>query len=247
MDADAPKYRRVLLKLSGEGLARPGRFGLDEEAMTTTAGELAPLVAMGVQVAVVIGGGNFFRGRQAAGSSRIERVTADTIGMLATTMNALALRDCLESIGVQARVMGTVTTPTVCQQYIQRKAIDHLEHGRVVILAGGTGSPFFTTDTCAALRAAELKADALLKATQVDGVFSDDPKTNPDAERFSNLDYHEVLTRKLGVMDLTAVSLCMTANVPVVVFRLSEPGNIVRAVRGEDVGTLVDNAGIARS
>ncbi len=239
MSPNEPTYRRVLLKVSGEGLVRPGRFGLDEGALAETAAEIAPLPQRGVQVAVVLGGGNFFRGRQAANNRRLERTTADTIGMLATTMNALALRDCLESMDVPARVMGTVTTPAVCQPYIRRKAIDHLEHGRVVIMAGGTGSPFFTTDTCAALRAAELGADALLKATKVDGVFSADPESDPKAKRFDRLSYHEVLTRQLGVMDLTAVSLCMEVDIPVIVLKLLEPGNIVRAVFGENVGTMI--------
>ncbi len=234
-----PKYRRILLKVSGEGLARAGRFGIDEEALVSTAAEIVPLAKMGVQVALVIGGGNFFRGRQVSDSNRIERVTADTMGMLATTMNALALRDCLESEGVQARAMGTVTTPAVCQPYIARKAIDHLQNGRIVLLAGGTGSPFFTTDTCAALRASELGADAVLKATKVDGVFSADPMTHPDAERYSTLTYHEVLTRQLGVMDMTAISMCMEAAIPIIVFKLGEPGNIARVVCGEDIGTTV--------
>ncbi len=234
-----PKYRRILLKISGEGLARAGRFGIDEEALAATAAEIVPLAKMGVQVALVIGGGNFFRGRQVSDSNRIERVTADTMGMLATTMNALALRDCLESEGVQARAMGTVTTPAVCQPYIARKAIDHLQNGRIVLLAGGTGSPFFTTDTCAALRASELGADAVLKATKVDGVFSADPMTHPDAERYSMLTYHEVLTRQLGVMDMTAISMCMEAAIPIIVFKLGEPGNIARVVCGEDIGTTV--------
>jgi len=239
MNASEPKYRRIVLKVSGEGLARTGHFGIDEEALAATTGEIAPLVGMGVEVAVVIGGGNFFRGRQVIDSDRIERVTADTMGMLATTMNALALRDCLESVGAAARVMGTVTTRSVAEPYISRKAIDHLEHGRIVLLAGGTGSPYFTTDTCAALRAAELGADAVLKATKVDGVFSDDPMTNPDAERFGALTYQEMLTRQLAVMDMTAVSLCRDAGLPVVVFKLTEPGNVVRVVCGEDVGTTI--------
>jgi uridylate kinase len=238
MKAGEPKYKRIVLKLSGEALARPGHFGIDEEALASAAGEIAPLLAKGVQVALVMGGGNFFRGRQLADSQRVARTTADTIGMLATTMNALALRDCLESIGVPARVMGTVTTPTVCEPYISRKAMDHLEHHRVVILAGGTGSPFFTTDTTAALRAAEL-GGAMLKATKVDGVFSADPQRIPEAKRFAKLTYHEVLKQRLGVMDLTAVSLCMEARVPVVVFKFTTAGNTLAAVMGEDVGTTI--------
>ena len=236
--APQPKYKRIVLKLSGEAVARPDHFGIDEEALAAAAGEIAPLIERGVQVALVIGGGNFFRGRQLADSRRVARTTADTIGMLATTMNALALRDCLESVGTPTRVMGTVTTPTVCEPYIARKAMDHLEHNRVVILAGGTGSPFFTTDTTAALRAAELGA-AMMKATKVDGVFSADPERYKDAKRFARLTYHEVLKQRLGVMDLTAVSLCMEARVPVVVFKFTTPGNTLRAVMGEDVGTTI--------
>ena len=238
MNDAEPRYKRIVLKLSGEGLARPGHFGIDEQALAAAAAEIAPVVGRGVQVAVVMGGGNFFRGRQLADSRRVTRVTADSIGMLATTMNALALRDCLESIGVPARVMGTVTTPTVCEPYIARKADDHLQHARVVILAGGTGSPFFTTDTAAALRAAELGA-AMLKATKVDGVFSTDPDKEPHARRFTTLTYHDVLKQRLGVMDLTAVSLCMEARVPVVVFKFTTPGNTLKAVLGQDVGTTI--------
>ena len=233
------EYRRVLLKISGQGLVSPGGFGIDEQAMAATAAEIGPLVKSGVQLAIVIGGGNFFRGRQLRSSDRISHVTADTMGMLATTMNALALRDCLESANVPACAMGTITTPAVCQPYVCREAIAHLDNGRVVILAGGTGSPYFTTDTCAALRAAELHADVFLKATKVDGVFSEDPELSPDAERFDRLTYHEVLTRKLGVMDLTAVSLCMESRIPVVVYRFSDPGNTARAVRGEQIGTII--------
>jgi uridylate kinase len=239
MSRDSVKYKRVVLKLSGEGLVRPGGFGIDEEALASTADELAPIARRGVQLAIVIGGGNFFRARQIQDHSRITRMTADTMGMLATSMNALALRDCLEADGLQVRVMGTVTRPEVCEPYILRKAIDHLDHQRVVILAGGTGSPYFTTDTCAALRAAELGAQAVLKATKVDGVFSDDPQKNPKARKFDTLTYEEVLARKLGVMDLTAVSLCMESRIPVIVYRFAQPGNTLRAVTGKAVGTLI--------
>ncbi|MFW6146326.1 MAG: UMP kinase [Planctomycetota bacterium] len=239
MAAGDPTYRRIVLKVSGEGLARRGRFGIDEEALATTAGEVRSVTAAGVQVALVIGGGNFFRGRQVADSERIARPTADTMGMLATTMNALALRDCLDSAGVAARVMGTITTDAVSEPFVARQAVEHLDAGRVVLLAGGTGHPYFTTDTCAALRAAELDADAMLKATKVDGVFSDDPVTHPEAERFARLTYHEMLTRRLGVMDMTAVSLCMDAGIPVIVFKFTTRGNTLRVVRGEDVGTTI--------
>ncbi|NLF30430.1 MAG: UMP kinase [Planctomycetes bacterium] len=239
MTAGEAKYRRIVLKVSGEGLAREGRFGIDEEALAVTAGEIAAVTSLGVQVALVIGGGNFFRGRQAAGSRRVARTTADTMGMLATTMNALALRDCLQSIGIDGRVMGTVTTEAVSEPFVARRAVRHLQAGRVILLAGGTGHPFFTTDTCAALRAAELGADAMLKATKVDGVFSADPVIHPDAERFAHLTYQEVLTRRLGVMDMTDVSLCMDAAIPVIVFKFTTPGNTLRVVRGEDVGTTI--------
>ncbi len=239
MAAGAAKYRRVVLKVSGEGLAREGHFGIDEAALAVTAGEIAPVAAAGVQVALVIGGGNFFRGRQVADSERIARVTADTMGMLATTMNALALRDCLETAGVATSLMGTVTTDAVSEPFVARRAVEHLDAGRVVLLAGGTGHPFFTTDTCAALRAAELGADAMLKATKVDGVFSADPVTCPEAERFAHLTYHDMLTRRLGVMDLTAVALCMDAAIPVIVFKFTTRGNTLRVVRGEDVGTTI--------
>ncbi len=239
MPKASPKYKRIVLKLSGEAVARKGHFGIDEEALAAAAQEIKPLLEHGVQVAIVMGGGNFFRGRQLEGSQRIARTTADMIGMLATTMNGLALRDCLEASGMPARLMGTVTTPTVCEPYIARKAIDHLEHNRAVILAGGTGSPYFTTDTAAALRAAEVGA-ALLKATKVDGVFSADPEKDPDAQRFSKLMYHDVLKQRLGVMDLTAVSLCMEAHVPILVFKFTTPGNTLAAVMGKDVGTTIE-------
>ena len=237
--ASQPRYHRVLLKISGEGLSGPGGAGIDDAALDRTADEILAVQRLGVQVAVVIGGGNFIRGRQFAGHQHIQRTTADTMGMLATTINALALRDRIESAGVEAPVMGTITRASVCEAFIRRHAIDHLKKNRVVILAGGTGSPFFTTDTCAALRAAEIGADALLKATQVDGVYDADPRKNPAARRFTHLTYQEVLARRLGVMDLTAVSMCMDSGIPVVVFRLDEPGSIVRVVLGEDVGTTI--------
>lgn len=234
-----PRYRRVLLKVSGEGLSGPGQPGLDARALSDTAEEIAAVVRLDVQTAVVIGGGNFVRGRQLSQIASIGRPTADMMGMLATTINALALQEELEAHGVAARVMGTVTTSSVCEPFIRRKAIDHLEHKRVVILAGGTGSPYFTTDTCAALRACELSADVVLKATKVDGVFHEDPVQNPAAERFHTLSYHEVLTRQLGVMDLTAISMCMDAKIPVVVYNLTVPGNTRRVICGEDVGTTI--------
>ncbi len=234
-----PKYRRVLLKLSGEALSGAGEFGVDAEAIRFVVGELAPLVGRRVEVGVVIGGGNFLRGRQLRALPAVERTTADTMGMLATTMNALALRDALNAADVPAVAMGTITRQAVCEPFVRRHALTHLRAGRVVILAGGTGSPFFTTDTCAALRAAELDAEVLLKATKVNGVFTADPATDPDARRLERLDFNEMLAGQYGVMDMTAVSLCMESRIPVVVFQFDQPGNILKVVAGESVGTTI--------
>jgi uridylate kinase len=235
----AAPYRRVLLKISGEAFCAPGEFGIDANALQAVAAELAPLREMQVQVGLVVGGGNFLRGKTLSQTPFMPRATADAIGMLATVMNALALQEALEHAAAPARVLSAVTTAGFCEQYDRRRAIRHLEAGRLVILAGGTGSPFFTTDTCAALRASELGADALLKATKVDGVFEADPVTNPKAKKFERLTYGEVLARQLGVMDLAAVSLCMESHIPVIVFRLAKSGNVAAAVRGEPVGTII--------
>ncbi len=235
----ALRYKRVVLKISGEAFCLPGQTGIDAGALASAVDEILPVVEMGVQMGIVVGAGNFVRGRDLADDPTIGRVTADTMGMLATVINALALRDALAARGVAAEVLGAIPMAPVCEGFVARRAAAYLEAGRVVVLAAGTGSPFFTTDTCAALRALELGAEAVLKATKVDGVFDADPAVNPDATRYDRLTYEQVLADKLGVMDLTAVSMCMEGGVPVVVFQLSKPGNLAAAVRGEAVGTLV--------
>lgn len=233
------KYDRVLLKLSGEALAGDLGYGIDPKVVDDLAEEIADIVHDGVQLAVVVGGGNIFRGL--AGSAEgMDRAQADYIGMLATVMNALALQDSFERHGVFSRVQSAINMQEVSEPYIRRRAIRHLEKGRVVILAAGTGNPYFTTDTTAALRACELDVDCLMKATKVDGVYDSDPKKNPDAKRFDRISYMEVLNRGLNVMDTTATSLCMDNNVPMIVFDLTKRGNIQRALMGEDVGTTVE-------
>ena len=233
------KYDRVLLKLSGEALAGDLGYGIDPKVVDDLAEEIADIVHDGVQLAVVVGGGNIFRGL--AGSAEgMDRAQADYIGMLATVMNALALQDSFERHGVFSRVQSAINMQEVSEPYIRRRAIRHLEKGRVVILAAGTGNPYFTTDTTAALRACELDVDCLMKATKVDGVYDSDPKKNPDAKRFDRISYMEVLNRGLNVMDATATSLCMDNDVPMIVFDLTKRGNIQRALKGEDVGTAVE-------
>ena len=231
-------YSRILVKLSGEALMGGGDYGIDPAVIKRIAGELSDIVQMGVQVAVVIGGGNIFRG---AGLARagMDRVTADHMGMLATVMNALAMQDALESLGMHARVMSAIRINEVCEDYIRRRAMRHLEKGRVVIFAAGTGNPFFTTDTAAALRAIEINADVLLKATKVNGVYSDDPVKDPTATRYAQLTFDKVLADKLNVMDATAIVMCRDNHLPLRVFNLNNPGDLTRIVRGEDVGTVV--------
>src|SRR5262250_1307379 len=233
-----PRYTRILVKLSGEALLGEGDYGIDPAVLKRIAGELQELVQMGVQVAVVIGGGNIFRG---AGLARagMDRVAADNMGMLATVMNALAMQDALESLGLQSRVMSAIRINQVCEDYIRRRAIRHLEKGRVVIFAAGTGNPFFTTDTAASLRAIEINADVLLKATKVNGVYSDDPLRNPQATRYARLSFDKVLADRLNVMDATAIVMCRDNRLPLRVFNLNNPGDLTRIVRGEDVGTAV--------
>ncbi|HTT01879.1 MAG TPA: UMP kinase [Steroidobacteraceae bacterium] len=234
----APRYSRILVKLSGEALMGTGDYGIDPAVLRRIAGELHEIAHMGVQVAVVIGGGNIFRG---AGLARagMDRVTADQMGMLATVMNALAMQDGLESLGLQSRVMSAIRINQVCEDYIRRRAIRHLEKGRIVIFAAGTGNPFFTTDTAASLRAIEINADVLLKATKVDGVYSDDPMRNPAAVHYAHLTFDKVLTDKLSVMDATAIVMCRDNRLPLRVFNLNNSGDLTRIVRGEDVGTAV--------
>jgi uridylate kinase len=231
-------YSRILVKLSGEALMGDGDYGIDPAVIKRIAGELNDIVQMGVQLAVVIGGGNIFRG---AGLARagMDRVAADHMGMLATVMNALAMQDALESLGLHARVMSAIRINEVCEDYIRRRAVRHLEKGRVTIFGAGTGNPFFTTDTAAALRAIEINADVLLKATKVNGVYSDDPLRNPNAVRYSKLTFDKVLSDRLNVMDATAVVMCRDNHLPLKVFNLNNPGDLTRIVRGEDVGTTV--------
>jgi uridylate kinase len=231
-------YKRVLLKLSGEALMGTQQYGIDPTVVSEIAQEVAEIVTTGIEIAIVVGGGNIFRGVKAA-SAGMDRATADYIGMIATVMNALTLQDALEQVGVPTRVQSAITMQQVAEPYIRRRAIRHLEKKRVVIFAAGSGNPFFTTDTTAALRAAEIDAEILFKATQVDGVYDSDPHTNPDARLFEHLSYTYVLTQNLRVMDGSAIALCRDNNIPIVVFNLLQRGNIMRVVQGETVGTLV--------
>ncbi|MBM5811872.1 MAG: UMP kinase [Gammaproteobacteria bacterium] len=234
------KLGRILLKLSGEALLGEADYGIDPAVLRRVAGEIRDVMARGVQVAVVIGGGNLFRG---AGLARagMDRVTADHMGMLATVMNALALQDALEALGSWARVLSALRVQQVCEDYIRRRAVRHLEKGRCVIFAAGTGNPFFTTDTAAALRATEIGADLLLKATKVNGVYDDDPVRNPAARRYRMLSFDKVLDDRLAVMDATAIVMCRDNNLPLRVFDLGNEGDLLRIVDGEDIGTLVAN------
>jgi uridylate kinase len=231
-------YSRILVKLSGEALMGGGDYGIDPAVIKRIAGELQAIREMEVQLAVVIGGGNIFRG---AGLARagMDRVAADHMGMLATVMNALALQDALESVGMPTRVMSAIRINEVCEDYIRRRAVRHLEKGRIAIFAAGTGNPFFTTDTAAALRAIEINADILLKATKVNGVYSDDPQRNPNAVHYARLTYDKVLSDKLNVMDATAIVMCRDNHLPLRVFNLNNSGDLTRIVRGEEVGTAV--------
>jgi uridylate kinase len=230
--------QKILVKLSGEALLGEADYGIDPGVIRRVALEIQEVAALGIRVAIVIGGGNIFRG---AGLARagMDRVTADHMGMLATVMNSLALQDALESLGLYARVMSAVRINQVCEDYIRRRAVRHLEKGRIVIFAAGTGNPFFTTDTAASLRAIEINADLLLKATKVDGVYSDDPLRNPQAIHYSRLTFDKVLTDKLNVMDATSIVLCRDNRLPLRVFNLNKAGELPRIVRGEDLGTLV--------
>jgi uridylate kinase len=233
-----PAYRRIVLKLSGEALAGDLGYGVDPPVLDRVAAEMRDVLGLGVQVGIVIGGGNIFRG-VAASAGGMDRATADYMGMLATIINALALQDALEKAGLQTRVLSAIEMRAVAEPYIRRRAIRHLEKGRVVIFAAGTGNPFFTTDTAGALRAVEIGADVIMKATKVDGVYSADPKRDPAATRLPRLTYIEALNQGLQVMDTTAISLCMNNKLPIVVFDLTRSGNIKRIVLGENVGSIV--------
>jgi uridylate kinase len=240
-DAPAPRYRRVILKISGESFAKPGQLGIDPEELATIAREIRDAATIGTQVAVVVGGGNIIRGQHLAGKGQIDQSTADYMGMLGTVINGLALKVAVEQLGHPARLMSAIDIPAVAERFIRARALRHFEKGRVLILAAGTGNPYFTTDTCAALRGAELGADILLKATKVDGVYSGDPRKDPRATRFDRLTFSEALERQLGVMDLTALAMCMENHLPVIVFDFKAHGNIRKVVAGENIGTLVTN------
>ncbi|MFC6199954.1 UMP kinase [Ponticaulis profundi] len=235
------RFRRVLLKISGEALMGASSFGIDMNACANLARGVAAASQAGAEICLVIGGGNIFRGLAGAAQG-MDRAQADHMGMLATVMNALAMQSALEQIGVPTRVQSAIPMPTVCEQFIRRKAIRHMEKGRIVIFAAGTGNPYFTTDTGAALRAAEMDCDAMLKGTQVDGVYSEDPKKNPEAVRYDQLDYQEVLARDLRVMDASAVSLLRDSDIPIVVFDLHEPGALNKVLTGEGVCTVIGNS-----
>lgn len=232
-----PKYKRVLLKLSGESLAGNEKHGIDFDTVLKFCEPVKKLVDMGVEVAIVVGGGNFWRGRS---SGQMDRTRADHMGMLATVINALGVADALEQFDLQVRVQTAISMQQVAEPYIRNKAVRHLEKGRVVVFGCGTGNPFFSTDTAAALRAAEIEADIILKATMVDGVYDSDPKKNQNAKKFNTLTFQEVLNQNLGVMDSTAAAICKDNNIPIIVFSLENPDNIVAAVCGENVGTLVE-------
>jgi len=232
-------YKRVLLKVSGEGFCKPGGFGVDPEEVRTVARQVKEVADAGCQLAIVIGGGNFLRGALFSKEANVRRATADYMGMVATVLNGLALQDGLESLGVDTRVQCAIDMQEVAEPFIRRRCIRHLEKGRIVILCGGTGNPFFTTDTSAALRASEIEAEVLLKATKVDGVYSDDPEANPDAKRYDRLDYDDVVRQDLKIIDVAAISLCKDSRIPIIVFNLKRDGNIRKVIAGESIGTRI--------
>jgi len=233
------KYKRIIIKLSGEALAGEKGFGIDQETVDAVADQIKDVRDLGVEVAIVIGGGNFWRGRT---SGSMDRSTADYMGMMATCINALGLQDALENKGMPTRVLSAIEMRQIAEPYIRRRAVRHLEKGRVIIFAAGTGNPFFSTDTTAALRAAEIEAEMILLAKNVDGVYDDDPNINPDAVKFDRLTYIDILNRGLGVMDSTAVTLCMDNHIPIQVFALKEDDNILRVIKGEEIGTTIKEA-----
>jgi len=233
------KYERVLLKLSGESFCKPGGFGIGADELHWIAGEIRDASKLGTQIAVVVGGGNIIRGAQLAEAGHIHQATADQMGMLGTVINALALKEKLKELGIECRVMSAIEIRAVAEPFIRGRALRHMEKGRVVILAAGTGNPFFTTDTCAALRATELECDILLKATKVDGVYTADPKKDPSAKKFETLSFADALAKQLKVMDMTALAMCQEHEIPVLVFDFNKSGNIAKVIRGERVGTLV--------
>ena len=231
-----PKYNRIVLKISGEALAGEGRFGLDDTTLGVVAGEIKQIYDLGLEIAVIVGGGNWWRGRT---SENMDRATGDYMGMLATVLNALALQSALESVDLPVRVQTAIQMREIAEPYIRRKAMAEMSRGDIVIFAAGTGNPFFSTDTTAALRAAEIEADIILLAKRIDAVYSDDPETNPNAIKYSRITHHEILEKELKVMDSTAASLCRDNKIPVHVFAITEEGNIMKAVTGEEIGTLI--------
>jgi uridylate kinase len=234
----SPAFRRILLKLSGEVLAGEQGFGIDPKKATELANEVKSIYEMGVSIGLIIGAGNIFRGLQAS-SKGMDRVTGDYLGMLATIMNAISLQDALEKVGVETRTLSAITVSKIAEPYIRRRALRHMEKGRVVIIAGGTGNPYFTTDTAAALRATELHAEVLIKGTKVDGVYDKDPVVNSDAKRYKNISFNEVLSKNLRVMDLTAITLCKENALPIRIFNINNKGDLKRLLNGEDIGTTV--------
>jgi uridylate kinase len=241
MTSTAPYYKRAILKISGESFSKPGVLGIDPDELTTIARQIADAARLGTELAVVVGGGNMIRGAELASRVGIAQATADYMGMLGTVINALALKEAIEKQGQPARVMSALEIESVSEPFIRARALRHFEKGRVLILAAGTGNPFFTTDTCASLRAIELEADILLKATKVDGVYDSDPIQNEHAKKYDTLTFTDAITKQLGVMDLTALSMCMEHNLPIVVFNFKEDGNICKVVGGDTIGTLVNN------
>ena len=233
------KYNRILLKLSGQSFCKAAGFGIDGTAIKSIAERILNICKLGPEVGVVVGGGNFLRGESFSEASGIPRNTADYMGMLATIINGCALQETLEKLGHPTRVLSAIEVPAICEEFIRRRALRHFEQGRIVILAGGTGNPFFTTDTCAALRASELDADLLIKATKVAGVYSDDPEKKPNAELFETLSYGDVLKKNLRIMDHSAISLCRDNNIPIIVLNIFKKGNMTKAICGEKVGTLI--------
>jgi uridylate kinase len=238
--ARKPVYKRALLKISGEGLSGEGGFGIAADELENIARQCVDVAKLGVELAIVVGGGNFIRGATFSAEGHIERATADYMGMLSTVINSLALQETMESFGQPTRVMSAISIHSVCEPFIRRRAVRHLEKGRAIILAAGTGNPFFTTDTCAALRATEIQADVLLKATKVDGIYSADPKKDPAAQLYRRISFQQVHQQQLRVMDLTAITLCMERKIPLVVFNMKQSGNIARVLLGEDVGTKIE-------
>jgi uridylate kinase len=239
-DAPRPRYRRVVLKISGESFAKPGSSGIDPDELAFIAGEIIDATTGGVEIAVVVGGGNIIRGAMLAERAGIDQAIADYMGMLGTVINGLALKEALEARGQPTRLMTAIDIPAVAERFIRGRALRHFEKRRVLVLAAGTGNPFFTTDTCAALRGTELNAEVLLKATKVDGVYSADPQRDPTATRYEHLSFGQAVSRKVGVMDLTALTMCLERQLPVIVFDFKTPGNIRRVIEGQRVGTVID-------